>query len=49
MTLHAYTVDGTHRFYPYRMYIGYSLREAKRLYRNEFGLRYKRNIVFCVY
>ena len=28
--------------FPYMTYIGYSLREAKRKYRDDFGLRYKK-------
>ena len=32
--------------YPYRRYFLYPLGEAKRLYREEYGLKYKRGIQF---
>lgn len=34
------------KIYPTRFYTGYSKQEALSRYRKEFGLRYKRDIIF---
>lgn len=54
MTIFArrgYWADGSWRIqsYPRRMYMFYSVREMKRKYREEFGLKGKHNVEFVDY